>query len=223
MMNICEIQNCPKTAKARNLCGTHYSQLRRTGNPLGSLKIEDSIDPNGFIPKKPITSCSINECNNPHMSRGWCSTHYQRWLHHGDPQTVKTVGGPDDPCSKCGLNNRRKEHSWCQLCLNEAARIKNASERGPRWRRYKLTRSDVEKMKFSQSNSCPICGDSFDVVDDHVDHDNRCCGKEKTRNSGTCGKCVRELLCGSCNQGLGNFKDSPERLENAIKYLRKWE
>lgn len=155
--------------------------------------------------------------------------HYLRWQNNGDPLITKVATGrPEDPCSKCGVNPRRvspttgKTHSWCQPCLNESSRKWNASEAGPRWRRYKLKKQDIIEMKASQGNSCAICGDSFDDVVDHVDHDNRCCGKEKIHNGGTCGNCIRDLLCGSCNQGLGNFKDDIERLLNAVSYLEKW-
>ena len=33
---------------------------------------------------------------------------------------------------------------------------------------------------------------------------------------------IRGLLCHTCNSALGLFKDSPELLEKAIKYLRKY-
>jgi 5-methylcytosine-specific restriction endonuclease McrA len=29
--------------------------------------------------------CSIPSCESPVLARGWCSAHYQRWRHHGDP------------------------------------------------------------------------------------------------------------------------------------------
>ena len=33
-------------------------------------------------------TCSVDGCGNAHESRGWCGKHYQRWLKHGDPETV---------------------------------------------------------------------------------------------------------------------------------------
>lgn len=52
----------------------------------------------------------------------------------------------------------------------------------------------------------------------HIDHDHSCCpGK------GSCGKCVRGILCRNCNVGLGFLKDSIPRLEDAISYLSSYE
>ena len=33
----------------------------------------------------PSRGCSIPECPHPHVARGWCWRHYQRWRRHGDP------------------------------------------------------------------------------------------------------------------------------------------
>jgi len=53
---------------------------------------------------------------------------------------------------------------------------------------------------------------------------NRCC-PTKFKGSGLlltkCGKCIRGLLCTSCNSGLGMFSDDVERLISAISYLQK--
>ncbi len=77
---------------------------------------------------------------------------------------------------------------------------------------YGLTEEQFDALA---SQGCAICG----VRDGpehrlHVDHDHTCCPGSKS-----CGKCVRGLLCRSCNQGLGNFKDAPSLLREAILYL----
>lgn len=36
--------------------------------------------------------CSIPDCGKPHLARGWCRAHYQRWKKHGDPH-----GGGQSP------------------------------------------------------------------------------------------------------------------------------
>lgn len=71
-------------------------------------------------------------------------------------------------------------------------------------RKYNLDPERLEQLKKSQDYKCAICKKrSKELVIDH-DHD---LGH------------VRGLLCSKCNIGLGNFKDNPENLINAISYL----
>lgn len=78
---------------------------------------------------------------------------------------------------------------------------------GHRRHRYGLEPEDFDQIKLNQQNKCVICCEVFDGPP-HVDH----CHKT--------GK-VRGLLCRFCNQGLGQFKDSPERLLAAVAYIQK--
>jgi len=67
--------------------------------------------------------------------------------------------------------------------------------------------SQREDMLRSQGGLCLICGVLLTVVNLHTDHDHA---------TGV----VRGLLCINCNQGLGQFKDSPELLMRAATYLK---
>lgn len=74
-----------------------------------------------------------------------------------------------------------------------------------KWRVKGIGPTDFEER-------CALCG-AVDV-DLVIDHDHRCCPTERA-----CGKCVRGLLCRPCNVGLGMFKDNPELLLAAAKYV----
>lgn len=38
-----------------------------------------------------MKGCNIKGCGRKHRARGWCNTHYMRWLNHGDPNHVQQV------------------------------------------------------------------------------------------------------------------------------------
>lgn len=91
-----------------------------------------------------------------------------------------------------------------------------------RWREYDLKKSfgitlkQYEELEVNQKGVCAICGNPETVVDNRT---------KQTRNLAvdhchTTNK-VRGLLCMGCNQGIGNFRENPEFLANAISYLLK--
>ncbi len=84
------------------------------------------------------------------------------------------------------------------------------------WNDFKLTPEAYADLLQTQGGTCAICKQMPDSVL-HVDHDHTCCPAKKK----TCGRCVRGLLCGPCNYGLGNFADSIERMKAAITYLQR--
>lgn len=83
---------------------------------------------------------------------------------------------------------------------------------------YGLTVEQYAWMLYDQGFRCAICftddPGTRNGGDWHIDHDHTCCS-----GSRSCGECVRGLLCGGCNRGLGQFKDNPLALQSAINYL----
>lgn len=41
-------------------------------------------------------TCSLSECDSPHLARGFCKKHYQRWVKYGDPNQVAVIMGDDE-------------------------------------------------------------------------------------------------------------------------------
>lgn len=59
-----------------------------------------------------MKACSVEGCERPRRRREWCSTHYTRWLRHGDP-TVTLRGG--NSCSVDGCDLPYYGSGWCGL------------------------------------------------------------------------------------------------------------
>lgn len=142
-------------------------------------------------------------------------------------------------CTKCKLeldetefhkNSRSKDglRSYCKECnkgyyqkykSDDPERVKNKwrvaskkyhtydGRRNKTLRGYGLTEETYNKMYDAQEGKCAICESELTLCVDHCHKSNQ----------------VRGLLCNNCNLGLGMFQDNPDRIREAIAYLKKYE
>lgn len=111
---------------------------------------------------------------------------------------------------KSGKVSYRGDCKVCSAVKNKAWESANR-ERFDAWKRdnryqrfYKLSLEQYNQMWHAQSGRCAICHAPQGGKWLSVDHDHACC-PDRGRS---CGRCVRELLCGRCNLVLG-FIESP--------------
>ena len=121
-----------------------------------------------------------------------------------------------------GLDRSRKDGRYhtCRSCCRKKYKEHESARRktNPRlWRspslrsKYGIDHDTYEKMHGEQSGMCAICGGPgrTDTGNLSVDH---------CHETGL----IRGLLCQNCNAGIGMFRESPDILGKAIKYLSKW-
>jgi hypothetical protein len=116
-------------------------------------------------------------------------------------------------CRSC-INAYNREHSK----NNENVRQKSKNQYHSNKRRHRdwelkrtfgITIEDYEHMLVGQNGLCAIC-----IGEEQRKH------KTLSVDHDHCTDAIRGLLCSNCNLGLGNFQDSIELLESAIRYLK---
>ena len=115
------------------------------------------------------------------------------------------------PCRACGGTLRYASTNKCVSCKRTAARkfqSTHFSRYGSHfYKKLGVSMADYFAIAEAQEWACKICG-NIPKTRMHLDH----CHKTMQ---------VRGLLCGTCNKGLGQFKDNPELLDAAARYLRR--
>lgn len=84
-----------------------------------------------------------------------------------------------------------------------------------RFRAFGITREDFYEMLSKQDGNCAICEISMDEYV-KTSQNNKVFSVDHCHTTGV----IRGLLCCSCNRGIGYFKDNPNALNKAAKYLQ---
>ena len=209
----CTVEGCPRGHYGKGYCHAHHTRWKKTGDP-GPVDIASPI---GGL-------CSVDGCDRPFSAKGYCTTHYARWKR----------GMPLIPIKRRAMSLLRDEQGrkqcaacegWFPLAEFRAAgktrdgldtRCETCTHEALSLRRYGLTRERFAEILAAQGGGCAICRRDPETAARkfHVDHDHDCCP-----GGSSCGKCVRGILCGSCNAGIGLLGDDPARVRAAAVYL----
>lgn len=173
---------------------------------------------------KDSEKCKIPNCDRPYYGHWLCNAHYQQ---RRQGRLIKPIR-PNRKNGEVALRDSagRKQCIACLLWLSTAffsahgktvdklqVRCLSCVNAGRVLILYGLDKHDIANRMLEQAHACAIC--KVDISGRYViDHNHNCCPQLKT-----CGKCIRGLLCGGCNLGLGAFKDNPNYMLSAIKYI----
>lgn len=162
-----------------------------------------------FANRKTSDVCSYKDCGRPNWSKGYCHAHYRLARAGRELRPIRATPQPrtSDLCSHPGCGEPYQ--TW-DLCRSHYHRLRN----------HNITLAAFDALLETQGHRCACCGapDPGGVYGWCVDHDHACCPGDRS-----CGRCIRGLICGPCNKGLGHFKDSIETMQAGIRYLQRWE
>ena len=130
---------------------------------------------------------------------------------------IRIKDGDNRRCSTCGEMKHQSEfHSAGKKCFKSSCKVcaklvnTKHSRRNMLKAKYGITEAEYEAQLDAQGGGCAICGATSSEGGKRLSVDH-------CHASGN----LREILCNTCNTGLGAFRDSPKLLVNAAKYLLK--
>jgi hypothetical protein len=132
---------------------------------------------------------------------------------------------PGKVCKEADTEAHRKRPAphpgpRCATCHKAATRSRKRQAHQTNTRRvYGLLEGDYEALYAAQGGRCYGCRRASGKLKAlAVDHDHRCPEGHPVKQG--CRKCVRGLLCSTCNRLIGHLRDDPIAFERFAEYLR---
>lgn len=120
------------------------------------------------------------------------------------------------------MDGRGSRSNFCQKCIDTINSHEYYIDYGylKRIKKYGITIIDYINLLVSQNYTCLFCDKKEGYMQNgkrrslEVDHDHKCCSSDKC-----CGKCVRGLVCMSCNLKLGYIEKDMEATKQMVEYI----
>lgn len=141
-----------------------------------------------FMPKRKNSTCCSSDC------------YRRKSLAHLAAESAARRG--PRPCDACGVvfsPPRRNDQRHCSTRCRQ-----DDQKQRDRLRKFNLTPAEFDAMYARQGGCCAICRipESANRRRLAIDHDHACCADDGV----SCGRCVRGLLCETCNRTLGKYE-----------------
>lgn len=145
----CKIDGCSNKMVAFGLCSTHYSKLKKYGDPLagrtnsgGECSVEGCCNPVKGLKLcakhyerfkkygdarslRPVKMCKVEGCKDVARGHELCQFHYGRWREHGDPLAGGTRRLPNNSQGgKCKVDGCSKPSQSLHFCPNHFRKFK---------------------------------------------------------------------------------------------------
>jgi len=209
-------------------CDTEFTYKKSRGTDRTYCSIGCRRSRHASLAEPVLDRCTVENCSTPIRSSGssYCEMHYGRMRRNGHLEP--TVRRGNGTCHYCGglapgklvfctplcatreRAGRPLDKRACAVCDVEIPAASHWRRiycgRECRWIAFRARRYDVPVKQYQNDMraGCAICGETRqDLVTDHSHKTGR----------------YRAMLCGSCNVGLGMFKDDQSLLLLAVGYL----
>lgn len=215
----CTVDGCENLSVAHGLCDMHYRRLKKTGQIEG-----EHFERWGHSRSHPLYECwrHMRRQRHPVDSRWddfWLFLKDVGETRPGEGHRLHRIKraepyGPAnfewrEPLSEISSSDRKTKSEYMRTYrITNLRGFKGAALK----KAYGISIDEYEAMLKKQDGKCFICDEPEttiirgQLIGLAVDHDHKT-GK------------VRDLLCKSCNHGIGNFRDSPTLLRAAAAYL----
>lgn len=75
--------------------------------------------------------CSISGCDKPSLSRGWCRSHYHRFLRHGNPLGGRFLTNAERTCETIGCSKTARVRGMCDAHYRKKMKYGDALSSSP--------------------------------------------------------------------------------------------
>lgn len=197
----CQYPDCKFDVLTQGLCSHHYQNFHyETTRGATKTKKNRKMTPYGSS-ERLILTCTFEGCDNIEFNPGLCAGHYaQKFKGYELVPLHEQRECPVKGCGNLYFSSKTKKG----LCAQHIALAK----------KYSISREKLITLFENPICSNPGCSRTERLS---IDHDHSCCNRR-----GSCGDCVRGLLCHGCNSALGMLQENPRRIEGLLEYLESF-